>query len=484
MSSTRLRHPVGVALLVALSAPVARATRCPNLMFILDRSGSMAADPQGGVTVPSKWQLAQQAIKATVDKYAYRLPLGLEMFTSLSLTDPGCYADTHIDVQPAHGTGMQILGTVMAATPADGTNTGEAIKRAYTDVPALQDPQRVQFIVLITDGDPNCNTGDLSGMATYTVSEIQHAASLNPPIHTFVIGFDGSGGVNPDNLNKMANAGGEPIPGCQGTQGSPCYYSAQNAQQFLNAVDMIVGQLIVGGVNGCDDSCFAVGNACAQGQACLFAGTEAACFPEGCFATPCPQGQVCGLIGQTPTCRPDQCAGVVCPSGQYCKQGVCTALCPTCAAGQVCTDGLCTPDFCANAQCAMGQVCDPSNGDCVENMCLGRMPICLPQLQCDPVTGQCADDPCRLLVCPSGAVCRRGSCEIAAPVDMAMAVAPVDAGPPVPDLSAALPSPTPTSRVPAGCQCAVGGRSRPAPLLVAGIAWLLLARRRRRAVVG
>src|SRR5579883_3263779 len=145
---------------LALAAAPARATRCPNLLFVLDQSGSMGQDPMGGNGSPSKWALATTAIQTVINQYAYRIPLGLELFTSSAADDAGCYADTRINVQPAHGTAAAILSILAASSPLSGTNTGEAIQRAATDAPALHDPSRRQYLVLITDGDPNCNSGD------------------------------------------------------------------------------------------------------------------------------------------------------------------------------------------------------------------------------------------------------------------------------------------------------------------------------------
>jgi hypothetical protein len=453
----------------------------------------MGQDPAGGCTAPSKWGLATMAIQTMIDRYAYRLPLGLEMFTSLSTTDTGCYSDTHIDVPPAHGTGQLILQTLAGSGPLAGTNTGEAIKRAYTDG-MLNNVAIGQYIVLITDGDPNCNALDQLGTATYTTSEIANALNRTPPIHTFVVGFDGSGGVNRANLDRMAVAGGVPqqyfatsdagmVPlACDATKGRPCYYSAQAADAFLTAIDQIVGTLIIGGQGGCDDSCFAVGNECATGSECLFTSTEASCVSRGCFVAGCPAGQACGVVAQAPTCIADLCANVACSDGQFCRQGVCVGVCPTCGAGQRCVDGTCTPDPCNGAACATGKVCNPANGDCVENLCVGRMPICISDLHCDPVTGNCAQDPCALIHCPAGAGCHAGSCMLEAAPPPDLSVPPLDmAVPPPPDLYSSLPPPTPMAN-PArrGCSLAGPGADARPSLALLLLASALLARRLRR----
>src|SRR5256885_9808095 len=87
-------------------AGLARAGRCPNVMLVLDRSGSMVADPEGNLQPwgPSKWEILQDAVQQIVGAYGDQVPFGLEMFSSNGPTEAQCYDDTRITVEPAHGT--------------------------------------------------------------------------------------------------------------------------------------------------------------------------------------------------------------------------------------------------------------------------------------------------------------------------------------------------------------------------------------------
>jgi hypothetical protein len=380
-----------------LVAARAGAVPCPNIMFVLDRSGSMDETPNGSIGHPTKWELLQTAVKNTVTMYGDQVPFGMEMFTSSAIDDVTCYSDTHIDVEPAHGTAAKITQLVLANKPDSGTNTGEAIKRAAVD-PAMHDNSRGEYIVLITDGDPNCNTGDQLGSANYTISQIMAAGSQSPSIHTFVIGFDGSGGVNPANLNSMAKAGLSPqmykdsmgnlTVACDGTATKPCYYSASNATAFNDAVNSILN-IALGGEFGtamCDDSCYANG---------------------------CQAGYVCQTdeLNMMPHCVPDPCQGITtCAPGDYCRQGQCVHACPACAVGQICQDGNCVADPCYMVSCAGTDVCDPTSGQCVINPCVNVM--CKSPTFCDVSTGTCKDDQCRIITCPQGYTCKAGgNCE-------------------------------------------------------------------------
>src|SRR5438270_1744088 len=70
----------GLALLGA--APPAQAGKCPNLVIILDKSGSMDESPSGGTAPPGgrKWDLAGLAIKELLKSYDGQLPIVLSLF--------------------------------------------------------------------------------------------------------------------------------------------------------------------------------------------------------------------------------------------------------------------------------------------------------------------------------------------------------------------------------------------------------------------
>ena len=374
-----LAGPASLACLFLLSAR-AGATACPNVMLVLDQTGSMADNPNGGTNPPSKWELLQGAVDKVLTMYGDQLPFGAELFSTSGgfPNDAQCYADTKISVEPMHGTAAAIRKIVNGSSPTGGTNSGEAIRRAAAD-PALHDGNRGQYIILITDGDPNCNSNE----PAYTINQIKTAARLNPPIHTFVIGFDGAGGVNPKNLNDMANAGGEPQAGCNGTT-KPCYYSATSPQNLNDALQAILTVAVTGGEFGgqmtCDDSC--VANGCDPGFVCV------------------------ADEFSPPHCAPDACQGAMCNAGEYCRLGKCLTVCPACKTGEVCKDGQCQTDRCAGKSCAMGEACKPDTGGCVKDPCAGK--TCSPGTFCDLGSGACIIDQCGSVTCPDGSKCERG----------------------------------------------------------------------------
>ncbi|MET0386677.1 MAG: MopE-related protein, partial [Polyangiales bacterium] len=118
--------------------------------------------------------------------------------------------------------------------------------------------------------------------------------------------------------------------------------------------------------NECTFAC--AGVLCADGLVCD--PTDGRCRQASCLLPqfPCPDGQRCGLADGVFECTADACAGVTCGGDDACRDGSCVKSCArvTCNDGQVCRDGACEDNRCNGVSCGADQVCDVSNGDCVE----------------------------------------------------------------------------------------------------------------------
>ena len=87
--SLTLFHTIVLTLFGALLlSGQAHATKCPNLVIVLDRSGSMTAAPDGSFANPPnrRWDIAVAAVKKVTKEYNNLLPIGLSMFAP----DGGC----------------------------------------------------------------------------------------------------------------------------------------------------------------------------------------------------------------------------------------------------------------------------------------------------------------------------------------------------------------------------------------------------------
>jgi hypothetical protein len=222
----------------------------PNVLILLDRSCSMMQTPSGMRATPtsgtSKWSIATQTIHALTNTYAGLVRWGLIYLPrSGTMADgvmcggtPVCGGTTSCpEVSPAVGTGPRIDTVLGSISPFSGcpTHTQVAITplddgiRAAGQVPELHDASRSDVVLLVTDGEETCVS---SSQLVQDVRTLRAAG-----IHTAVVGFGaaGSGGVNTNELNAVATAGGLP------SSGATQYYAAMDAASLMTAFDTIIG---------------------------------------------------------------------------------------------------------------------------------------------------------------------------------------------------------------------------------------------------
>lgn len=237
---------------VLQQAPPAEVT------LVVDRSGSMS-EP-GATPGLTKWQELTAAVDAALTQYEGVIKFGLLTYPAdAACTTPGP------QVGLGHDHRIAIMTSLTAAVPAGGTPTAAALTNAASSMTALGDPSSPKFIILATDGGPNCNyflSADPScGCAYasaewcctsypdaclfgYTCLDDQHTLDVVGDLHqsraidTFVIGLAGTAeyvGL----LNALAVAGGRPQTG-----GATDYYPADNQADLLAALQTIAVGLI------------------------------------------------------------------------------------------------------------------------------------------------------------------------------------------------------------------------------------------------
>ena len=231
----------------------------PDLMIVLDRSGSMSDPPGSGGA--SKWMQVTGALDATVMQLQSQIKFGLEYFP----TDSDC-AVAAPDVPVGPNSGAAIAASIGAHMPDGLTPTADAIHNATVSLMSVGD-QNPKYILLATDGDPTCsqtynpNTtctcpsgyttmgtqccimtlcvpctdvgGDPEADAKTAVSEAAQSG-----VHTFVVGV-ATDTTSEATLNDLAMRGMEPRP-----NGPPYYYLVTNQQDLVTTINMIAGQII------------------------------------------------------------------------------------------------------------------------------------------------------------------------------------------------------------------------------------------------
>jgi von Willebrand factor type A domain len=223
----------------AKSVPLAFNQPKPNLMLLVDKSGSMA-DPVAPPGGPSKMVVLKQVMGAFLDTSPDAGPpvarVGLARFPNES-----CVATTATDVlanlpSADAGDSDAVLEAAVAASnaalqtlsPNGGTPTQASLQFIANNIAELDDSSRENFVLLLTDGLPNCNIALDANTCTCTstagppcslgnndclddvatVAQVKAMRTNN--IRTIVIGFgaDVVGGIAEDTLEAMADAGG------------------------------------------------------------------------------------------------------------------------------------------------------------------------------------------------------------------------------------------------------------------------------------
>lgn len=205
-------------------------TQAPNVLIILDKSGSMNDD--------NKWVQATAALDSVATNLASQMRFGLALFPGTSGGD--CAEPTLALAMGSHPSAT-IQASYQGVTPDGYTPAALALQTArqqdwVSDASDLLDAQRSKIIVLITDGFPNC----LAGVADDDdpdgpVNEAGALSALGVPV--YVVGF--GAGVDPANLDDVAQAGGTDNP----NDPDHFYFQADNGTE-LEDVLLTIGSLI------------------------------------------------------------------------------------------------------------------------------------------------------------------------------------------------------------------------------------------------
>jgi hypothetical protein len=209
----------------------------PDLLIVLDKSGSMLLPPNFPFPDPSKWDLMKGALSATTDTFDQNIRFGLLLFPTDDLCAVAPGARVPIDL----GQSANIVAALNGSGPSGSTPSHFALTEAlaiYQSIPVNPDGR---YVLFATDGLPNCNGGaatpdEPSDAATIAAVEALATAGIK----TFVLGFGNSFVTNAQVLNDAALAGEVPKPG-----GPPHYYYATNQAELEQTFTDIAGGIIV-----------------------------------------------------------------------------------------------------------------------------------------------------------------------------------------------------------------------------------------------
>jgi hypothetical protein len=251
-----------------------------NMLLVVDKSSSMS----GTAEFPAgRWKTLGDALAVALDNAKSRISFGLEFFPFADdpkATPDTCETPTSMDLLVPVGSGDQTVPQIEDAfstyAPAGGTPTADALAHAldYFQNGDGKDLPGTSYVLLATDGGPNCNT-DLSCDASTctinlensdataqcggsccdpkldpagnsncldqdrTVAQVKSLADAG--VKTFVVGIPGSEFFG-QTLDKLAVAGKETNPNAP-----PSYYqvtSSDGAQGLTDVLTQITSGLI------------------------------------------------------------------------------------------------------------------------------------------------------------------------------------------------------------------------------------------------
>lgn len=240
-----------------------------QLMFVIDRSGSMAfaldgTQPSSRGNLPpgvlSRWEVLHNGLTSAITPFDTTIAMGAKFYPEVQSEDPdvdtSCATDVGVGIAPAPGNASTILTVFDTTEPLGGTPTSEAIRIAAQYLSGARGVART--IIVATDGEPNCNA-DLDQFSCICTAKLPNGTEVckeaedgsqclddrrtigivkgifdNQKIPVYVIGIGGSALTVLDN---MAVAGGRPKPT------APRYYSVQTAAEMNEALASISGSV-------------------------------------------------------------------------------------------------------------------------------------------------------------------------------------------------------------------------------------------------
>jgi hypothetical protein len=243
-----------------------------NILFVIDRSGSMACNPpprtssgaceldpkRADPQLASKWELTSQALLSALETLPETTTVGVSYFSN----DDACGVQSIPNVPLSRNTPAQrssIVSSLAAIKPNGATPLVGATILAYRymhETALAGTIHGSQYVVLITDGQQSeqcdeatrCKGADACTDLLVT-QEVPKAMKDGVNIRTFVVGVPGSEGARTV-LSQIAKNGGTAAPNCDPSQGD-CHFDMTQQRELGSAMQRAL-QKIAGQTLTCD----------------------------------------------------------------------------------------------------------------------------------------------------------------------------------------------------------------------------------------
>jgi hypothetical protein len=242
-----------------------------NLLFVVDRSGSMVCNPppitssekceaeglRADFGTPSKWQLTSSALAAAINALPDTSSVGVSFFSN----DNQCGVSSipNVPLGKAVKPQLSAIQSSLAGIAPDGaTPLVGATMLAYNYLQSAAQSGAISgnsYVVVITDGEQSdkCSDttycGNAAACSELLIQEGARAASPEVNIRTFVIGVPGSEHGR-TMLSRLAHAGGTASAKCVPEQGD-CHFDVTREADLSSALTRAL-QTIAGRALTCD----------------------------------------------------------------------------------------------------------------------------------------------------------------------------------------------------------------------------------------
>jgi hypothetical protein len=216
-----------------------------DLLVVLDRSTSMSWDmtrdsqecAPDATTCQQRWSTLTRTLDQVITGSSAKIRWGLKLFAtpdSARTADEeasSCAVSPGMEVAVGAETSSNIRSIIQATRPLGYTPTLPAVKYATDHLTALVEPYQ-RYILLATDGEPNCDGASETVSGAVQVNHVIAAikVAVEAGIKVYVVGLGPT--TNLRNLDKFAVAGG-----------TGHYYPATSAVELNSALMTIVGEV-------------------------------------------------------------------------------------------------------------------------------------------------------------------------------------------------------------------------------------------------
>jgi hypothetical protein len=239
----------------------------PNVMLVLDKSGSMVDnswdhDANGGTPDITRWNSLYQVVDFVTTTFDDQINFGAVLFPAVNATATynasACVMGGAPDIGVSPNNSAAILAGIPAANELmiDGGTPATAGVTVGRDHLLDQNAANPRAIILVTDGAANCASDAANNTERFEVYDEQlpivvGSTWTDDGVPVYVVGIDVADQFSdaatdgyPNNtntydaLNEVAVAGGQPLPGAEQ------FYQTTNQLELQDALEQIVAQAL------------------------------------------------------------------------------------------------------------------------------------------------------------------------------------------------------------------------------------------------